>query len=582
MNTGDEHRVYTEKKLRTTRPAVRTRSNTRLLRPRRRWDQVSWWFSTILVLPLLLIAGDMLFGIGPAQGKTDITFQVTDAATGSSVAGATIAVGGTMQQTGSDGSVTFDKPSANTLVQIAASGFQTIYGSYVEGSGSTQSVALRPLTTAGAVVTPPAQQTPTAQIEPTQEAAAQPTNTVPAESTQANAPADGVVASGKLVDADGKGIADALVVADGVYTRSDDDGTFELKDADVADGVLFNAPGYARQTIPAGNDLTVEMERLDIKAAYLNGNQAGNEAAVDDLIALINRTELNAVVIDIKEGNVYYDTQVKFFRDADAVEPTYDVAELVKKFEDAGIYTIARLVVFNDPYVAEAYPELAIQDENGGLWRGSDQAAWVNPFNQELWQPNIDLGLEAIGFGFDELQYDYIRFPSDGDLTTADFGAENDYSEEGRVGAIVDFLEMSREQIAPTGAMLAVDIFGIVAIYGDDQGIGQRTADIAPVVDYVCPMIYPSHFDASSIDVGGEPNEMPYETIALSMELALDKMPGMELKLRPWLQDFSLGEPKYGPDEVRAQIQATEEQSGSGWLLWNAASDFTEDALAAE
>jgi hypothetical protein len=464
-----------------------------------------------------------------------------------------------------------------------AAGFQPVYGSYGGDAAADQAIALRPVTIAAAPANPtpeaneaPPQTAPTLTPALTATAAAEQTS-IPSSTGDAST-AD-AVASGIVVDQQGEPIKGALVAAGGKYTRTKSDGRFTLKEADVSKGLIVNAPGYARQDIAAGTDLNVQLERMDIKAAYLNGNEAGNAAFVDDLIALINRTELNAVVIDIKEGDVFYDTQVKFFRDADAVAPTYDPAELVKKFEDAGIYTIARLVVFNDPVVAEAYPELAIQDDNGGLWRGSQGAAWVNPFNKELWQPNIDLALESIGFGFDEVQYDYIRFPSDGDLTTADFGAQNDYSEEGRVGAIVDFLKMSHDQIARTGAMLAVDIFGIVAVYPDDQGIGQRLKDVAPVVDYVCPMIYPSHFDSSSIDVGGEPNAHPYETISLSVSLALQKMPGMELKLRPWLQDFTLGDPPYGPDEVRTQINAAEELGTSGWLLWNAASEFTEDAL---
>ncbi|MCC6791528.1 MAG: hypothetical protein IT336_07590 [Thermomicrobiales bacterium] len=551
-----------------------------MLRPRRRWDQVSWWFSAILAIPLLLILADVLFGIGPDRGQDQVTFQVTDAASGTALSGATVALGSEIKLTQSDGSVTFDDPAGDALVQVVAPGFQSVYGRFDGTSGDSQTIALRPSSGALALETP-GQESPSEDV-PAQETPALPTETAEVEPTETAERKAGVVASGTIVDADGDPIADALVVADGEYTRSDEDGEFELENADVSNGVLFNAPGYARQTAPAATGMTVEMERLDIKAAYLNGNRAGDDEFVDDMIALINRTELNAVVIDIKEGVVFYDTQVTFFRDADAVRPTYDPAELVGKFKDAGIYTIARLVVFNDPVVAEAYPDLAVHDEGGGLWRGWQDDAWVNPFNEELWQPNIDLALEAIGFGFDELQYDYIRFPSDGDLTTADFGAGNDYSEEGRVETIVDFLKLSREQIAPTGAMLAVDIFGIVAIYGDDQGIGQRTVDIAPVVDYVCPMIYPSHFEASSIDVGGEPNALPYETIELSVALALDKMPGMELKLRPWLQDFSYGEPPYGAAEVRAQIDAAEAQEGSGWLLWNAASEVTEGALAEE
>ena len=558
---------------------MRTRS-TRLLRPRRRWDQVSWWFSLLFVASLLLIGGDVLFGLGPDRDGDRVTFSVSDSSTGAAIPGATVAFGAEVARTDDRGNVSFDRPSADAVVQVDMPGFHSTYGRFDTAHGENQRVALRPVSVAAVSETsnpvPPAE-SGQQQSEPTATTALlEPTSTVPAETSNS-----GAVASGRVVDAQGEPIADALVATGSAYTRTDEDGEFRLDDADVSNGLIVNAPGYARQVVPAATGMSIAMQRLDIKAAYLNGNRAGDEEFVKGLIDLIQRTELNAVVIDIKEHTVFYDTQVEFFRDADAVAPTYDPAALVKQFEDAGIYTIARQVVFKDPLVAEAYPELAVRDETtDGVWRGWQGEAWVNPFYEELWQPNIDMALEAIGFGFDEVQYDYIRFPSDGDLSTADFGPR--YDEESRVGTIVEFLTQTREAIAPTGAMLAVDIFGIVAIYPDDQGIGQRLADIAPVVDYVCPMIYPSHFDASSIDVGGEPNALPYETISLSVELSLDKMPGMELKLRPWLQDFTLGEPEYGPAEVRAQIDATEELGASGWLLWNAASEVTEGALEPE
>jgi hypothetical protein len=572
--------VYTGKKLQSARPVVRTRSNMRLLRPRRRWNQISWWYSLVFVIPVLLIAGDVLFGLAPDRDESRVTISVTDSTSGDAVQGATVALGGDVQVTDFDGSATFSPPTSLTVIQVVASGYQPVYASYGNSNGPRQSVALRRLTVAAAATPSESQaESLSSDQEQVQVATAEPTSTVAPDTANATAQSEsGVVATGTILDADGKPIADALVAAGGEFTRSRKNGKFSLKNADVSGGLIVNAPGYTRQVVPAGTDITVFLERLDIKAVYLNGNRAGDEAFVDGLIDLINRTELDAVVIDIKEHTVFYDTQVKFFRDAEAVQPTYDPAEVVRKFKEAGIYTIARQVVFKDPLVAEAYPELAVKDEEtGGLWRGWQGEAWVNPFKKDLWQPNIDLALEAIGFGFDEIQYDYIRFPSDGDLTTADFGP--DYDEEGRVGAIVDFLKLTRKEIAPTGAMLAVDIFGIVTIYPDDQGIGQRLVDIAPVVDYVCPMIYPSHFDATSIDVGGEPNAHPYDTISLAVSLSLEKMTGMELKLRPWLQDFTLGEPEYGPDEVRAQIDATEELSSNGWLLWNAASEVTEDAL---
>ena len=148
--------------------------------------------------------------------------------------------------------------------------------------------------------------------------------------------------------------------------------------------------------------------------------------------------------------------------------------------------------------------------------------------------------------GFDEVQYDYIRFPSDGDLSTADFGP--DYDEESRVGAIVEFLKLTQQQLKPTGAKLAVDVFGVAAVFDDDQGIGQRVADFAPIVDYVCPMVYPSHFEEGFQGLPGDPNDLPYETIELSIRLGSGQDARMELKMRPWLQDFDWGDTVYGPE----------------------------------
>jgi hypothetical protein len=363
--------------------------------------------------------------------------------------------------------------------------------------------------------------------------------------------------------------------------RTKRNGSFTLNDVPESGTVSVSASGYADQDIdiPVSGTLNLEMERRQLEAIYLTAPNAADPEVVDDLIRIANETEINAIVLDIKENYVWYDTDVTFFQDADAVDPTYDPAELVQKFHDNGIYVIARMVVFNDPIVAANRPDLAVGDDNGGTWKGADGGSWVDPFQKDLWQPNIDLALEAAALGFDEIQYDYIRFPSDGDLSTADFAG--DYSEEGRVGAITDFLKMTMEQLEPTGVKLAVDVFGIVAVYGDDQGIGQRVADIAPIVDYVCPMVYPSHFNSTSLDVGGEPNDFPYETIEVSMALAKQKMEGMELKLRPWLQDFDLGR-EYTADDVQAQIQASDEAGVSGWMLWNAANEYTEAALEPE
>ncbi|MBA3450147.1 MAG: hypothetical protein H0T18_02915, partial [Chloroflexia bacterium] len=282
---------------------------------------------------------------------------------------------------------------------------------------------------------------------------------------------------------------------------------------------------------------------------------------------------------------IYYDTQVQFFRDIEGmVTPVIDMKSLLSELDQHGIYSIARMVVFKDPVVAEGRPDLAVRDEvTGGLWRDMNGAPWVNAFNEELWVANGELGAELGNLGFDEVQYDYIRFPSDGDLTTADFGS--DYSEAGRRAAITGAVSVGSELIRATGAQFAIDLFPIVALLGDDQGIGQTMQDLTPLVDVVCLMIYPSHFITGNIPVDGHPNDYPAETVSYTLERAEELVPGTIKKMRPWLQDFTYpleGYAEYGPAEVRAQIDAAEAMGVSGWLLWNAAGEFQVEALSPE
>ena len=250
-----------------------------------------------------------------------------------------------------------------------------------------------------------------------------------------------------------------------------------------------------------------------------------------------------------------------FYRDIDGmITPLFDPEELLAELDARGIYSIARMVVFKDPVVAEGRPDLAVRDEvSGGLWLDMNGTPWVNAFNQELWQANADLGAELAQLGFDEVQYDYIRFPSDGDLRTADFG--NDYSEENRRAAITGAVALGGEKVRAAGAVFAIDLFPIVALLGDDQGIGQTLQDLTPLADYVCLMIYPSHYEVGNIPVDGHPNDFPAETVTYTLEQSQQWVPDTMKKMRPWLQDFTYpleGYSAYGPAEVRAQIDAAE------------------------
>jgi hypothetical protein len=349
--------------------------------------------------------------------------------------------------------------------------------------------------------------------------------------------------------------------------------------------VLVSAPGYADQTltVDASRKVAAALDTEMIKAVYANLGVLSDPERWNRLIEIADTTEINAIVIDVKQDTIYYDTQVPFYRDIDGmITPIFDPTELLAELDEHGIYSIARMVVFKDPIVAEGRPDLAVRDEvTGGLWLDMNGTPWVNAFNQELWQANADLGAELGQLGFDEVQYDYIRFPSDGDLRTADFG--NDYSEESRRAAITGAVALGSEKVRAAGAAFSIDLFPIIALLGDDQGIGQTLQDLTPLADYVSLMIYPSHFEEGNIPVDGHPNDFPAETVTYTLERSQQWVPGTMKKMRPWLQDFTYpleGYSEYGPAEVRAQIEAAGAQGVSGWLLWNAAGEFQVSALS--
>lgn len=298
------------------------------------------------------------------------------------------------------------------------------------------------------------------------------------------------------------------------------------------------------------------------------------------LVEMIERTELNALVIDVKEEAVYYDTQVDFFRDLRVVTPLYDLTDMLDALKQRGIYAIARQVVFKDARVAEARPDLAVKHKRtGGLWRDHGGVAWVNAFASELWEANAALAAEAVRLGFDEIQYDYVRFPSDGDLSTMDFGRP--YTEEARSDAILDFLRHSRRRVLKAGGKLAADVFGYTLLVDGDLGIGQNLERMARTLDFVCPMVYPSHWPNGSLGFAGHPNNFPFETIANAMDRAQKKLGRHAEKVRPWLQDFSLpGMRPYGAPEVRAQIDGAHEAGVGGWMVWDPSNRYHDQAFA--
>ena len=388
--------------------------------------------------------------------------------------------------------------------------------------------------------------------------------------------------SGRITNAAGEPIHGAMVTDGRVVEVTGADGMFSLPLADIAgESLQLRAAGYADITLhvdEASHPLELSMEQQPIKAIYLNPTVTRTDEQIQRLIDIINATEVNAIVIDVKEELIFYETQVAFFRDLGVVNPVFDMPALLEKMNENDIYTIARHVVFKDSLVAERRPDLAVRSTvTGGPWRDMNSVAWVNPMLPELWDVNIEFAVELAELGFDEIQYDYVRFPTDGDTSTMDFGVP--FSESTRTEAITGLLERTQSALLPTGAKLSADVFGYTLLVNDDLGIGQDLTELAPLVDYLSPMTYPSHYPNGSLGLPGHPNDFPYETIQISLDAGAAQL-GSARQLRPWLQDFLYyGLRDYGPADVRAQIDAAQDAGASGWMIWDPTNEYSVDAF---
>lgn len=322
-------------------------------------------------------------------------------------------------------------------------------------------------------------------------------------------------------------------------------------------------------------------KRPAVKGIYVTQDSLQNSAKLNELLGLIDRTELNAMVINVKDdwGNITFEADVPVAKEANAVHPTLgDGRQQIKQLKEKGIYTIARIVTFKDAWVPKVRPNLAVASTAGGIWRDYNGVSWLNPYSKEAWDYVVSVARAAAEIGFDEIQFDYVRFPTDGDLDAIVYPGKDGRPRE---QVIADFLAYARQELRPHKVWVSADLFGVVTSFHNDQGIGQLLEPASAAVDIVSPMVYPSHYGPGNLGVAN-PNAQPYETVHRSMLDAKERWEAAGLTgkvtMRPWLQDFSYGHP-YGPAEVRAQIQATYDAGYSEWLLWNAANVYTEEAL---
>ena len=377
----------------------------------------------------------------------------------------------------------------------------------------------------------------------------------------------------------------ASIVVNGVETRTDSDGAFLVDRAAAGAPVLVKIPGYEKKTVVAGrDDLEVTLAPQAIKAAYLTYYGVSDKGIRTRVLEMVERTELNAVVIDVKgdRGWILYRTEVPLALTINAQGPATfkDFDGLMADLKARGIYTIARIVTFKDNILAGARPDLAIIDSRTGKpWIDNEKLAWVDPFQETVWDYNIAIAKEAIRRGFDEVQFDYVRFPTDGKLSAARYSKAN--NKDTRLPAVAGFLARARREIGPLGGFVAADVFGYTAFNDNDTDIGQRVEEMAPHLDFFCPMVYPSGYHRG-IPGFRNPVEHPFEVVHESVKLIRKRSANTVVRVRPWLQDFrdyAFDKRIFGVPQVRAQIKGTDEAGGIGWMLWNPRNDYTAAAL---
>ncbi|MFZ5632480.1 MAG: putative glycoside hydrolase [Bacillota bacterium] len=314
------------------------------------------------------------------------------------------------------------------------------------------------------------------------------------------------------------------------------------------------------QRTPGKEKLSSEARGVHVSFMYAASPDRWNK-----ILELLDSARLNSVQLDVKDesGRIGHDSQVKMAREIDSSLGILPLGEMLGDLRQRGVYSIARIVVFRDPVLAQKKPEYMVRTAGGAPLGGG---AWVDPYAKDVWDYNVDLALEAFELGFDEVQFDYNRFPEGSEVKTAIYGSRGDDSRH-RVDVIADFLSYARSKLG-WERMLSATVFGFMSYAKDDQGIGQRPERMTPFIDYLSPMVYPSHYGPGNYGFAN-PNAHPYEVVDSSMKEFQPLIESTGCKLRPWLQAFTWGPPAYGRNEIRAQIKATGGNGINTWLLWD-------------
>ena len=337
----------------------------------------------------------------------------------------------------------------------------------------------------------------------------------------------------------------------------------------------------ATSTTTESNVVVHQKTPSSVKGLYMTSWVAGKPELRKSIISLAQNTEINTIVIDVKDytGRVSFEVVDPKLKEVGSQEIRIaDIREFIQTLHEKHIYVIGRIAVFQDPYFVTIHPEFAVKKKSdGSIWKDYKGVTWLDPAAKDVWEYIARLGKEAHSAGFDEINFDYIRFPSDGDMKDIAFPFSKDRKKE---DVLKDFFAYLHTEFSQAGIPISADVFGMTTTNKDDLNIGQVLEDTLLNFDYVMPMVYPSHFPATW---GGfkNPAAAPHDVVKLAMTAAAlrAKAAGIsEFKLRPWLQDFNLGA-VYTKDMVRAQIAATYDSGLNSWVLWDAGNTYTKAAL---
>ncbi len=399
----------------------------------------------------------------------------------------------------------------------------------------------------------------------------QPKETPKAQDKQASDAPPAIV--GKVVDAKTKApIEGAPITLGDQMVRTDQEGNFRIEGA--GERLRLRAPGYNRRDVLLSElsnpNTEITLEPINVKALYLTVYGTASKKLRTAALEALERNNMNALVLDVKgdRGFIPFKVDLPLAEEIGAQKTILikDYPAFLQKLKEKNLYLIARIVVFKDDPLAAAKPQWAVKKKGGGVFRDREKLRWTDPFIKEVWDYNIAIAKIAAEVGFDEVQFDYVRFPDNRGIALS-----QPANIESRTKAITGFLEAAYKALRPYNVFVSADIFGYVPWNEGDTDIGQQIVPVTNAVDYVSLMVYPSGYHLG-IPKYRNPVQHPYEIVYLTHKRALERTKVSPLRFRPWLQafrDYAFRGGDFTEERMRIQIKAAEDFGASGWIFWN-------------